>query len=570
MIPVNIKKNHILEALKMIDIQGVPNGRISSKYELVYGGRLYPPKFVISLANIFANDVELPQSEFSGGKEANTFLLKNGFEISDQSTKLIKIVKKPKSEVMKSKKIKNDAPIKKHNQRCSDCKNIIIDMFRKIYGNVKIEHKMEINSRLEDYLNEDYYEDLEKIYNAIAAQRGKKDFVRSKFLQPCDIYIPNPGFIVELDESQHFTSLRKTSLLNYPVKLQTGFEIQKWIQNCDRYNAKDNNPLYRDEQRAWYDTLRDFIPLIKGIQPTIRIGMFDYDWCNLNPNKVEDVEKFKSLLFVKLESSTPEENKLVKVMLKNKVQIATVCLQSNHVYTNKSRVSLLFNLIDKLSDNVDLILLPAGYIHTKYKPSEIYQELESDICHYLQNNNSNLSICLGIDGRNGLDQMAVLYTKNGMEALGRKFYPTNYETISGAKSYLSEEDGYSRIFKLKGKNFYMAVCYDVFGIKKQDNPGVDVVLDLVHRFHPKKEGISGDVFFARHGFAGASQQWNCPTFGAAVYFNREISKNWPTGVEWNGSKEHTKYWKYTDNPLTYFDEIVIKGNETAQVRLFEV
>jgi hypothetical protein len=33
---------------------------------------------------------------------------------------------------------------------------------------------------------------------------------------------------------------------------------------CEEINAKDNYPPYRDEQRAWYDTLRDFLASDKG------------------------------------------------------------------------------------------------------------------------------------------------------------------------------------------------------------------------------------------------------------------------------------------------------------------
>lgn len=36
----------------------------------------------------------------------------------------------------------------KHYQSCSNCKNAIIDMFRAIYGTVKIEHKMKIKREL--------------------------------------------------------------------------------------------------------------------------------------------------------------------------------------------------------------------------------------------------------------------------------------------------------------------------------------------------------------------------------------------------------------------------------------
>lgn len=87
----------------------------------------------------------------------------------------------------------------------------------------------------------------------------------------------------------------------------------------------------------------------------------------------------------------------------------------------------------------------------------------------------------------------------------------------------------------------MAVCYDGFGIKKQNikNPGVDVILDLVHRFPPIGEDISGDVLFAKHGFAGAAKHWGCPTLGAAVFYNSDIPSKWPTGVVWECNKKHT-------------------------------
>ena len=63
----------------------------------------------------------------------------------------------------------------------------------------------------------------------------------------------------------------------------------------------------------------------------------------------------------------------------------------------------------------------------------------------------------------------------------------------------------------------MAVCYDGFGIKQKgiSNFGIDVILDLVHGFGDDY-GV-GHQYFAKHGFAGASKEWNCPVFGAAVF-----------------------------------------------------
>lgn len=66
---------------------------------------------------------------------------------------------------------------------------------------------------------------------------------------------------------------------------------------------------------------------------------------------------------------------------------------------------------------------------------------------------------------------------------------------------------------------FLAVCYDSFGIKHQKlrKRGVDLVFDLIHGFYPKGEGGSGEVYFAKHGLAGAAKQWNCPVFGAVVF-----------------------------------------------------
>ncbi len=62
MIPKNITKDHILAAIQKVDSQGIPAGRFSRKYILFYKGKDYPPKYVISLANLIANGRELDHS----------------------------------------------------------------------------------------------------------------------------------------------------------------------------------------------------------------------------------------------------------------------------------------------------------------------------------------------------------------------------------------------------------------------------------------------------------------------------------------------------------------------------
>ena len=101
---------------------------------------------------------------------------------------------------------------------------------------------------------------------------------------------------MEFDESQHFTLPRKVALENYPEQLELGFDRRRWIDLCKKINAEDNDPLHRDEQRAWYDTLRDFVPLVRGLKPTTRLFARDFIWCSLDPNNPSSLEKFEKIL----------------------------------------------------------------------------------------------------------------------------------------------------------------------------------------------------------------------------------------------------------------------------------
>ena len=78
-----ITREHVLQALAEIDLEGVPADAASSTYDLIYGVRRYPPKLVLSLANKYAFGEELDRSTFSGGADTQAFkvLQKLGFHI---------------------------------------------------------------------------------------------------------------------------------------------------------------------------------------------------------------------------------------------------------------------------------------------------------------------------------------------------------------------------------------------------------------------------------------------------------------------------------------------------------
>jgi len=252
MIPRNIKREHVIKAIEEIKRNGVPKDRNSRKFLFEFNGEYYPPKYVISLANKYANGEMLDPAQFSGGKETNDFLRNLGFSVMELS----------KAKKERERKLSNIH----QGERCPKCKETVRKLLEKIYGRVEENYKFRVGTLPEDFKkNSPYYSKLKKIYEKLQDHREYRDFLKAKTLPNCDFFVRNPGFIVELDESQHFTLPRKITLEEYPTNLELRFSKERWIRLCEKIDAKDNDPPYRDEQRAWYDTLRDFLPAIYNL-----------------------------------------------------------------------------------------------------------------------------------------------------------------------------------------------------------------------------------------------------------------------------------------------------------------
>lgn len=559
MIPQNISRKHILKAIQDIEMLGLPISRTSRKFVLEYDGKFYPPKYLISLANKHANGKKLSPTTFNGGTESNEFLRHLGFKVEKKS-----ISQKPLPESFKSYTASTETK-KTHNERCPRCKESVKALLEKIYGKVESNYKLYKGVSPEDFRDTAYYKTLEEIYKTLQIYRGHKKFTNVKTLPRCDFFLPDQRFIVEFDESQHFTTARLKAFEKYPANFRPGFNIQRWIELCKNINARDNNPIYRDEQRAWYDTLRDFMPALEGLLPTVRIYSKDIQWCALSPQKSDDVTKFKNLI----------ENKR-----RDSSWVATVVLQSNKKYNNDERLKTLSQIIENMLQNTKgdgVILFPAGWLNAgkTRKAKNLYNRTATSVKNILGEKKRNIAIALGIDGRDEEDQIAIAISKKGIEAIARKFHPTKEEKsyLDRAKDYLSPEDNQSRIFSLNGKKYFLCVCYDSFGIRQEELPniGIDVILNHVHRFNPKGKPGSGEVYFAKNGFAGASKAWNCLVFGAAVFFNREVPERWPTGVSWNCGSKSVQKWSYDDNTIKPESLFTMKVKEgTAHIRIYNM
>ena len=186
----------------------------------------------------------------------------------------------------------------RHSERCKECKIRVRELLERIYGTCLQNHKFSWPAHFSFYEGTSIFSALRKVATALEAYRGFsfEDFVRAKTVAPCDFWVPDPGFIVEFDESQHFTIPRKLVLSAYPDDHPMGFSRDRWISLCEKHNARDNDPPYRDEQRAWYDALRDLIPSLEGFQPTVRIYASDFAWCSLDPDSSNDLRQFLEYL----------------------------------------------------------------------------------------------------------------------------------------------------------------------------------------------------------------------------------------------------------------------------------
>lgn len=249
MIPkATIHRKHVLEALQEIDKDGVPAQRASKKYSLVHGERQYPPKYVISLAHRIATNHELDSKIFGGGKEANSFLIALGFEIAGVTEKRT-VAPKPFPPGKRQRAARHSVPAA-HNERCHACKTTIKKLLEKVYVKVLTNYRLDLATKPDNLTSAHYGRVLKTIYQSLQNYRGHREFVRSMKLAHCDWFVPQPGFVIEFDESQHFTKCRELALEEYPRELSLGYDRQLWIRRCRRICAKDNNPPYRDEQRA--------------------------------------------------------------------------------------------------------------------------------------------------------------------------------------------------------------------------------------------------------------------------------------------------------------------------------
>jgi hypothetical protein len=193
----------------------------------------------------------------------------------------------------------------RHAESCRECKDNVARLLERLYGRVLRQYSLGMAKRLEDYKDAECFEILALIYESLQNHRGYRSFVgRGRALSAVDYFLPGPRMVVEFDEPQHFTRPRCVSLSLYPADLRLGYDRERWMTLAIELDRHDNDARYpyRDEQRAWYDTLRDFSSVVLGNAPTVRLNARDEQWCLLDSDRSEDVDLFRSLYLKDVES----------------------------------------------------------------------------------------------------------------------------------------------------------------------------------------------------------------------------------------------------------------------------
>lgn len=252
-----LTKHHVLRAIERFFIERPKHFSARTAF-LLFDGKKLPAKYILRQA-FWELTGQMPTGEQITGGRASVRVLNNlGFNV---------IYEKP--------------PIRRNRNLIKDARREALkQILSKRWGAVDVEYKFdEIKvPNLEERNN--IGEELLNILDSIEAQRNIKIKGQKNYKLSCDFYLPEVNLIIEFDERQHFTSLREASLKAYPSDIKIGFDKQRWIDLSIKIKAGDNNPIYRDEQRAFYDSLRDIIAPQIGLKPVVRIFEEDVPWEN--------------------------------------------------------------------------------------------------------------------------------------------------------------------------------------------------------------------------------------------------------------------------------------------------
>ena len=187
-------------------------------------------------------------ADYSKGKQIDNYVKAVIDKVAaDEALKVqCEVQKREKIQISKKKQIKSD----------------FLQILRENFGEIELEYKFSWLALPEiDKLDVD----TRKIYDVLSEMRGFHNFYCIGRRLRCDYVLMREKIIIEFDEKQHFTEQRARSLKFYP-RIPLFFNKNVWLDHCNDIKAYDNDPPYRDEQRAFFDSLRDILSFKNGFK----------------------------------------------------------------------------------------------------------------------------------------------------------------------------------------------------------------------------------------------------------------------------------------------------------------
>lgn len=334
---------------------------------LLYDGKKYPAKHIRGMAYQVHFGTEISKNDYTGGLETVRFFNRLGFETQythkNVDTHPIKSVthkpvkkteQKPVVTVqtfpIETEKTGNEAlgvdrltiPVK----GVIGQKNALQLLLNKLCDGDIVCEKTYSWMKTPSEISGEYA----ALYDALSAYRGNKDFAKKNVTLRCDFVCEGKKLIVEYDERQHFSEARRVSLLSYP-DVQLHFDRQLWIDACRDIQAKDNQPLDRDEVRAYYDSTRD-IEAAKHGYKLVRImhGQTDFE-------KEGASEELKMLLGLDESDSSWDDSASFKLEnhYTESVKIG-LYLQTNELHSDRKAFDEAMAIVRK--SDIDILVLP--------------------------------------------------------------------------------------------------------------------------------------------------------------------------------------------------------------------
>jgi len=251
-----IERWHVELAIKRY-LKERPKHHPAQSAFLPHEGEKLPAKFLLRLAFEEATGAHPKPETLTGGKASVRVLQNLGFEA---------VYDKPPAHSGKRNPIKS--------ARREALKAILEER----YGPVEREWKTSeiVVPDLEDRAGMGV--DLRQVLEVVEGHRGQTVKGRKNHKLAFDLFVAKLRLPIEYDERQHFTPLRAAALRRYPQGTVLGFDRERWISLSETIRAGDNSPAYRDEQRAFYDAIRDIRAPQVNLLPVIRIFEEDVAW----------------------------------------------------------------------------------------------------------------------------------------------------------------------------------------------------------------------------------------------------------------------------------------------------